>query len=89
MIAFAEQIEIELGQHRRKAVGILQLDLAVAEAGAQPVVLGIVERPREQTGRVDALELALAVRRRRRPRGWHPGRKTRTTVWSFSVCGPR
>ena len=61
VVAFAEQVEIELGEHGRKAVRILQLDLAVAEAGAQPVVLGIVERPRKETGRVDALELAFAA----------------------------
>ena len=62
MIAFAEQIEIEIGEHRRKAIGVLQLDLAVAEARAQPIVLRIVERSREQAGRIDALQFAFAGR---------------------------
>ncbi|MFK4686340.1 hypothetical protein ABIF39_008097 [Bradyrhizobium diazoefficiens] len=34
MGAFAEQIEVEIGQDRRKAVGVLELDDAVAEFGA-------------------------------------------------------
>ena len=38
MRAFAEQIEIEVGQNRRKAIGVLQLDTVVAETHAQPIV---------------------------------------------------
>ncbi len=33
--AFAEQIKIEIGQNRREAVGIVEIDDVVAEAGAQ------------------------------------------------------
>ena len=47
VIAFAEEIQVEIGQNRREAVGVFQLDLVVAEAGTQPVVLGIVERAGE------------------------------------------
>ena len=39
MGAFAEQIEIEVAQDRRKAVGVVELDDVVAEAGAQLVAL--------------------------------------------------
>ena len=35
MRAFAEQVEVEIGQDRRKPVGVLDLDLALAEARAQ------------------------------------------------------
>jgi hypothetical protein len=37
MGAFAEQIEIEIGQDRREAVGIVKLDDIVAVTGAQIV----------------------------------------------------
>src|SRR5438876_12225876 len=40
MRAFAKQIEIEIGQDRREAIGILELDLAFAVARAQTVVAG-------------------------------------------------
>ena len=35
--AFAQQIEVELRQDRRKAIGVLDLDDAFAEADAQPI----------------------------------------------------
>ena len=42
MRAFAEQIEIEVAQDRRKAVRVLELDGVVAEARAQPVMARVV-----------------------------------------------
>ena len=57
MGAFAEQIEIEVGQHRRKAIGIVEIDHGVAEAGAQLVALGAVrQRADEQAGVMNARE---------------------------------
>ena len=44
MGAFAEQIEIEIGQDRREAVGILELDDVVAEFGAELVAPGAVRQ---------------------------------------------
>ena len=59
MRAFAEQMQIEIGQDRRKAVGVLELDLAVAEARAQPIVrVARGDRPGEQAGVVDARQFA-------------------------------
>ena len=61
--ALAEQIKIEVGQDRRKAIGVLQLDLAVAEARAQPVVaVAGRDRPGEQAGLVDARQFADLAR---------------------------
>src|SRR5262249_5284519 len=37
VIAFAQEIEIEVGQHGRKAVGILNLDHALPEARPQMI----------------------------------------------------
>ena len=55
MGAFAEQIEIEIGQDRRKAIGIVEIDHGVAEAGAQLVALRAVrQRADEQSGVMDA-----------------------------------
>ncbi len=71
LIAFAEQIQIEVGQHRRKPIGVFQLDLVVAEARPQPIVLLAVQRAGKQPGRIDTLELALAAFARPPPRGWH------------------
>ena len=42
MRAFAEQIEIEVAQDRRKAVRVLELDGVVAEARAQPVMARVL-----------------------------------------------
>ena len=57
MGAFAEQMEIEVGQDRRKAVGVVQLDDVVAEAGAQ-LIFGRAVRQRagEQPGLMDLLQ---------------------------------
>ena len=55
MGAFAEQIKIEIGQHRRKAVGIVEIDHVLAEAGAQLVAPRAVrQRAGEQAGVVNA-----------------------------------
>ena len=54
MGAFAEQIKVEVGQYGRKAVGVVEFDDVVAEAGAQLVALGAVrQRAGEQAGVVD------------------------------------
>ena len=56
--AFAEQIEVEVGQDRRKAIGVVEIDHGVAEAGAQLVALRAVrQRAGEQPGVVNAREL--------------------------------
>ena len=51
MGAFAEQMKVEVGQDRRKAIGVLQLDLVVAEARPQPIVRIARRRPDLQTVR--------------------------------------
>ena len=57
MGAFAEQMEIEVGQDRRKAVGIVELDDIVAEAGAQLIFARAVrQRTGEQPGFMDLLQ---------------------------------
>ena len=68
MRAFAEQMQVEVGQDRRKAIGVLQLDLVVAEARAQPVMrIARGDRTGEQPGVVDARQLADVPGRRRTP----------------------
>ena len=62
MRPFAEQLEIKIGQDRREAVGILDLELPFAVARAQAVV----SRPigyttLEQAGIMDALKLAFVT----------------------------
>jgi hypothetical protein len=37
IIALAEQVEVVFGEYRRKTIGVFQLDLIVAEPGAQPI----------------------------------------------------
>ena len=55
MGAFAQQIQIEVGQHGRKAVGVVEIDHGLAEAGAQLVALGAVrQRAGEQSGVMNA-----------------------------------
>lgn len=63
MGTFAEQIEVEIGQDRREAIGILELDDVVAEFGAELVMLRAVgQGADEQAGLVDAVKLGdLAV----------------------------
>ena len=57
MGAFAQQIQIEVGQNRRKAIGIVEIDHLVAEAGAQLVTLGAVGQGTcEQSRVVDACQ---------------------------------
>ena len=38
MRALAEQMQIEIAEDRREAISVLELDFAVAESGAQPIV---------------------------------------------------
>jgi hypothetical protein len=58
MLAFAEQMEIEVRQDRRKAIGVFHLDLVVAEAGAQAIVtVAGVDMAGEETGVVDARQV--------------------------------
>src|SRR5262245_33554544 len=60
MRPFAEQVEIKIGQDRREAVGILDLDLPFAVARAQAVVSRpIGQTALEQAGIMDALKLAF------------------------------
>ena len=58
MGAFAEQIEVEIGEDGRKAIGVVEFDHGVAEAGAQLVALGAVRQGAgEQAGIVDPRKL--------------------------------
>jgi hypothetical protein len=60
MRALGEQVEIELGQHRRKSIGVFQLDDAVAETRPDVVARRSVgQAPHEQAGVVDAAEIAF------------------------------
>src|SRR5262245_1556301 len=62
MRPFAEQVEIKIGQDRREAVGILDLDLPFAVARAQAVVSRpIGPTTLEQAGIMDALKLAFVT----------------------------
>jgi hypothetical protein len=54
MGAFTQQIEIEIGQDRRKAIGIVEIDDGLAESRAQLVPLRAVRQgAREQAGIVN------------------------------------
>ena len=58
MVAFAEQMQVEVGQDRRKAIGVLQLDLVVAEARPQLVMrVERLDRTGEQAGIVNARQI--------------------------------
>ena len=61
--AFAEQIEVEVAQDRREAVGVFEVDHGVAEAGAQLIAFRAIRQgAREQARVVDAQKLGgLAV----------------------------
>src|SRR5258708_31841402 len=60
MRSFAEQVEIEIGQDRREAVGILDLDLPFAVTRAQAIVArSIGQTTLEQTGILDAFKIAF------------------------------
>src|ERR1700733_1712779 len=55
MCAFAQQVEVEVGQNRRKTVGVVEIDHGLAEAGAQLVTFGAVwQRASEQPVVVNA-----------------------------------
>ena len=57
MGAFAKQIEIEIGQDGRKAIGIIEINDLVAEAGPQLVAFRTVrQRAGKQAGLVNARE---------------------------------
>ena len=59
---FAEQVEIEIGQDRREAVGVFDLDLPFAVARAQAVAARSVgQATLEQTGVMNALEIAFVA----------------------------
>ncbi len=56
--AFAKQMKIEIGQDRRKAIGVVEFDHGIAEAGPQLVAPGPVrQRAGEQAGIVNARKL--------------------------------
>ena len=58
MRAFAEQIEVIVGKHRREAVGVFQLNHIVAEAGAELIAPRAFRRgAREQPGLVNPRQL--------------------------------
>ena len=62
MRSFAEQVEIEIGQDRREAVGVFELDLPVAVARAQAIVSRpIGQTALEQAGIMDALKIAFVA----------------------------
>ena len=62
MAAFAEQMQIEIGQHRREAIGVLELDGFLAEPRAQTIVLSAIARSAgKQSGIVDALKADLVA----------------------------
>ena len=57
--AFAEQMQVHVGQDRREAVGVFHLDLVVAEARPQPIVrIACLDRAGKQSRGVDARQLA-------------------------------
>src|SRR5262245_18314010 len=59
---FAEQIEIEIGQDRRKAVGIFEFDLTFAVARTQAVVpRPIGHMALEQAGIMDTLKIVFVT----------------------------
>ncbi len=58
MGAFTEQIQIEVRQHRWKAVGVLKFDDVIAKTGAQLVALGAIRQgASEKSGVMNAHEL--------------------------------
>jgi hypothetical protein len=60
--ALGEKIEVELGQDGGKAIGVLDLDLALAVAGTQAIAPRAVRRAAlEQSDVVDALEAAFVA----------------------------
>src|SRR5581483_10269997 len=54
MVAFAEQMQVEIAQDRQEAVGILEVDHTVAEGGAKPIFLRTGQRAGEEAGIMDA-----------------------------------
>ncbi len=57
MGAFAEQIKVDVAQHRRKAIGIVEFDDIVAEPRPQLIALRAVRhRAGKQAGIVDSLQ---------------------------------
>ncbi len=59
MSAFTQQVKVKIAQDRRKAVGIVEIDHGLAEAGAQLITPGAVRQcASEQAGIVYALEFS-------------------------------
>src|SRR3954467_8439051 len=82
MGAFAEQIEIEIAQHRREAVGVLEFDDVVAEAGAPPGIAGSRSAARQRTiPHRESAPVKQSRRARQRPRRWRLPAGTRAR-WS-------
>src|SRR5258708_14843278 len=62
MRSFAEQVEIEIGQDRREAGGILDLDLPFAVTRAPAIVArSIGQTTLEHTAIVDAFKIAFVA----------------------------
>ena len=91
MRAFAEQMQVHVGQDRREAVGVFHLDLVVAEARSQPIMrIACLDRAGKQARVVDARQLAdvAGVVEHGSP-SVASGRNTRTTGSPSSWCQPR
>ena len=67
MSAFAEQIQIEVGQHRRKAVGVLEFDHVCRRSGRATDSALSRSAARRRTGRRRESAPASPFRRARRP----------------------
>jgi hypothetical protein len=60
VIALAEEVQIEIGQHRPESVGVLDFGLVLAVACAQTVrPLSVGDRPRKQSNIMNARQLCL------------------------------
>ena len=94
MRALADQIVVELAQHRAEAVGVVHLPRAAGIVGAQRVAepdRPVLEHALEQAGLVAGFQLADdgAGRLPRPPRaGSAPGTSARITTPPGTSCGP-
>ena len=68
MGAFAQEIQVEIRQHRRKAVGIVEIDDGLAEAGAQAGTIWSRSEADLRTARHCGCASAPRLRHARRPR---------------------
>ena len=58
--AFGQEVDVHLAQHRREAVGVVEVDLARVPGDAQPVgeaLAAAQDRPLEEAGRVGHVEV--------------------------------